>query len=57
MSNKRYLYSTYNSICGVPAMVQWVKNLTVVSWVAAEVWVQSLAWCSGLKALAFMQLQ
>ena len=31
-------------------MVQWVKNLTVAVWVDAEVGVQSLAWCSGLKA-------
>ena len=24
---------------GVPAVVQWVKNLTAVAWVAAEAWV------------------
>ena len=30
-------------------MVQWVKNLTAVTLVAAEAQVQSLAGCSGLK--------
>ena len=34
---------------GVPAVVQQVKNLTAVAWVAAETQVQSLAWHSGLK--------
>ena len=40
----------------VPAIVQWVKNLNAMAWVAmevwvgVEVWVQSLAWCSELKA-------
>ena len=33
-------------------MVPWVKNLTGVAGVPVEVWVQSLAWCSGLKDLA-----
>ena len=28
---------------GVPAVTQWVKNLTAVAQVAAEVWIQSLA--------------
>ena len=28
---------------GVPAMVQWVKNLTTAAWVTAEAWVRSLA--------------
>ena len=36
---------------GVPAVVQWVKNLT------AEAQVGSPAWCSGLKDLALLQLQ
>ena len=40
---------------GVPAMVQCVKNLTAAAQVAAEVWVQFLAWCSGLKDLALLQ--
>ena len=30
-------------------MVQWVKNLTAVAWVAAEVWIRSSALGSGLK--------
>ena len=30
-------------------MAEWVKNLTAVTWVIAEVWVQPLAWYSGLK--------
>ena len=38
-------------------MVQWVKNLTVVAQVAAEVRVPSLAQHSGLKDLALLQLQ
>ena len=37
-------------------MAQWVKNLTAVARVAAEVRVQSLAWCSGEKDLAALQL-
>ena len=38
-------------------MVQWVKNPTAVAWVAAEPWIQSLAWPSGLKDPASLQLQ
>ena len=34
---------------GVPAVAQGVKDLTEVAWVAVEVWVGSLAWCSVLK--------
>ena len=30
-------------------MVQWVEILTVMAPVTVEVWVQSAAWCSGLK--------
>ena len=41
----------------VPTVVQWVKNLTVAAQVTAEVWVQSLTQCSGLKDLALLQLQ
>ena len=37
-------------------MPQWVKNLTAVAWVASELWVQSLAWHSGLKDLALLHL-
>ena len=33
-------------------LVHWVKNPAVAVWVAAEVWVQSPAQCSGLKGLA-----
>ena len=37
-------------------VVQWVKNLTTVAWVTAEVWVQSLAQCSELKDLVMLHL-
>ena len=37
-------------------MAHWVKNFTAVAQVATEVQVQSLAWCSGLKELALLQL-
>ena len=37
------------AIRGVPAVAQWVKNLTVAAWVTVEARVQFLAWCSGLK--------
>ena len=37
-------------------MVQWVKNLTVVAWVAMEVWVGSPAWGDELKDLALPHL-
>ena len=30
-------------------MTQWIKDPTVVAWVAVEVWVRSLSWPSGLK--------
>ena len=30
-------------------MALWVKNLMATAWVAAEVWVRSLAQGSGLK--------
>lgn len=36
-------------------MVQSVKNLTAVSWVTAELWVQTPAPCTGLKDLALQQ--
>jgi len=42
---------------GVPAVAQWVKNLTAAVWVAAEVWAQSLAQGRGLKDLLLSQLQ
>ena len=38
-------------------MAQWVKNPTEAAQVAAEMQVQSLAQCNGLKALALPQLQ
>ena len=34
-------------------MVQWVKRLTAVAQVTVEVLIQSLAWCSGLRILAW----
>ena len=39
-------------------MVQWVKNLTAMILVTAEVWVRSLAWCrcGGLEDSALPQL-
>ena len=37
-------------------MAQWVKNPMAVAQVAAEVWVQSLARCSGLNDPASLQL-
>ena len=42
---------------GVPAVMLWIKNPTAVAWVAAEVCVQFLAWHSGLKDGALLQLQ
>ena len=42
---------------GVPAVAQWVKNLTAVAQVAMKVWVRSLAGHSGLKDLALPKLQ
>ena len=36
---------------GVPVVVQWVKNPTAVALVALKAWIQSEAWCSGLKDL------
>ena len=38
-------------------MVLWVKNLTAVALVAAEVQVQSLARCGGLEDPALLRLQ
>ena len=38
-------------------MVQWVMNQTARALVAAEVWVQSLTHCSGLKEQTLLQLQ
>ena len=42
---------------GVPAVTQWVKNLTAVARVAVEVRVQSLARGSWLKNVALLQRQ
>ena len=41
---------------GVPAVAQWVKNLTAMTSVSAEAWVQSLAQHSGLKHLVLLQV-
>ena len=38
-------------------MVQWVKNLISVAQIAAEVWVRSLAWHSGLKNTVLRHLR
>ena len=37
-------------------MVQWVKNLTAVAWIAVEAWFQSLTGFSGLKGPALLQV-
>ena len=37
-------------------MVRWFKNMTAAAQVTAEVWVSSLAWHSGLKDPALLQL-
>ena len=42
---------------GVPAVAQWIKNLTAAAQVAVETRVQSLAQHSGLKYPAMLQLQ
>ena len=42
---------------GDPPVVQWVKNLTAVDWVAVEVWVRFPARYSGLKDLMLPQPQ
>ena len=42
---------------GVPAVVQWVKNLIVVAWVAAEACIQSPAWLNEFKDQALPQLR
>ena len=41
----------------VPTVAHWIKNLTAVALVTAEVQVQSLAWCSEEKDPALQQLQ
>ena len=46
-------YSLENPKMVFLAVGQWVTNPTAVAQVTAEVQVQSLAWCSGLKALVF----
>ena len=40
----------------VPTLVQWVKNLTAVAWVAGELPVRSPAHCNGLKDPGLPQL-
>ena len=47
----------YKKDIGIPAVAEWVKNLTPVAQVTAEVWVWSLAWHSRLKDPALPQLQ
>ena len=42
---------------GVPAVAQWVKNLTAAVCVAAEVQIPSLVHCSGLQDPALLQVQ
>ena len=41
---------------GVPAVMQWVNNLTAAAPVTVEALVQSLAPCSGLKDPVLLQL-
>ena len=50
------MVSTRNAYPGVPAMVQWVNNLTTAARVAAEGQVPSPARCSALKDLVLPQL-
>lgn len=38
-------------------MVQWFKNRTTEAWVAAEVQIQSQAWCTELKDSVLLLLQ
>ena len=40
------------AICGVPAVAQWVKNLTAAAQVAVETQIVFLPWCSGLRIQA-----
>ena len=46
-----------NATFGIPTVVRWVKNLTAVVQVAAEAWVPTPAWYSGLKDPSLLQLQ
>ena len=46
----------YEKEIGVPAVVQWVKNMTVMSQVTLEAQVQSQAGQRGLKNLALPHL-
>ena len=48
----RVLYLQDEKVLGVPAVAQWVKNLTAVARETVKVWVRSPAWYSGLKDLA-----
>lgn len=41
----------------VPAMAQWVKDLTAATPLAAEAQVQTLACCSGLNDPVLLHLQ
>ena len=36
-------FHVYTIYIRLKAVVQWVQNLTTVAWVAAAVWIQSLA--------------
>ena len=53
--NAMYLFKIIYG--GVPAVAQWVKNLTAVARVTVKVWVRSPAWYSGLKDLVLPQLR
>ena len=48
-TNKQTKRSKIQTLIGVPAMEQWVKNLSAVAEVTVEVQVWSLALSSGLK--------
>ena len=51
------IYFQLKKTQGVPAVAQWIKNLTAVVWVTAEVQAQFPAQSSGLKDLMLPQLQ
>ena len=60
--SKRYPYfhvhcSIINNSQEIPTVEQWVKNPIAVAWVTMEVQIWSLAWPSGLKDLALLQLR
>ena len=57
LKQKQTQNKTNKNKTDVPAVAQWVRNPTAVTWVIAEVWVPSLALLSRLKDPALPQLQ